>query len=80
MPSHLTLAVHGQLTDCMVPMSCGYKPSPNPRPSITVLDSWYEAFVLIYCLGYAKRSAVHLNFSLVFPKDIIPEVMWIVQM
>lgn len=43
MPSHLAQ----EYFEFMVDSSCGYKRSPNHHSSTTMLDSWYEAFVLI---------------------------------
>ncbi|MEE6527760.1 hypothetical protein FKM82_029362 [Ascaphus truei] len=61
------------------------KTSPNHHPSTTVLDSWYEVFVLICCVWFSPNVALcimtkHLHFGLVCPKDIVPEVLWFVQM
>ncbi|MEE6509716.1 hypothetical protein FKM82_027428 [Ascaphus truei] len=92
MGSHLTLeyfwytdAFRGRLNDCKIPRSYGCKTSPNHHPSITMLDSWYEVFVLICCVWFLPSVALcivakHLHFGLICRKDIVPEVLWFVQM
>ena len=50
-----------------------------------MFDSWYEAFVLICCVWFSPNVLLcvmtkHLHFGLVSPKDIVPEVLWSVQM
>lgn len=49
--------VSGGLYDWKTPSSCCCKASHNHNPSITVLDSWYEVFVLICCLVFSKLGA-----------------------
>lgn len=73
--------VHGWLSACQVPRSCGCTIRPNHHPSTTVLDSWYELIVLILCLVVSQHGPVHvcstakhLHFALTCPKDIVAQV------
>ncbi|MED6275099.1 hypothetical protein CHARACLAT_022986, partial [Characodon lateralis] len=45
--------VHGPLSDCKEPRTCGCRTSPNHHPSFTVPNSWYEVFVLICRLVFS---------------------------
>jgi len=58
---------HSGLNVCKVSRYCSCKTSPNQQPSATVLDSWYEVFVLICCVWFSlnKRLCIitkHLHF------------------
>ena len=47
-----------------------------------MLDSWYEVFVLVWSIFTNFRLGInvkHLHFGLVCPKEIVPEVLWFVQ-
>ena len=86
MASHLNLEYFGiQRSSWWTQRSCGCRTSPNHQPSTTVLDSWYEVFVLICCVWFPPNVLLcirtkHLHFGLVCPKDIVPEVLCFVQM
>lgn len=60
--------------------------SPNHHHITTVVGSWYELFVLIFCMFFSPNlelciKAEHLHFVChVCLKDIFPEVSWFVQM
>ena len=55
-------------SDCKVPWSCSCKASPYRQPSTTVLNIWYEVFVLICCVCFYTNVVLciktkHLYFS-----------------
>ena len=61
------------------------KRNPHHRPSTTVLDSWYEVFVLIYCRWFSSNMLLcimdkYIQFVPVCPNNVYPEVLWLVQM
>jgi len=42
-----------------------------------MLDSWYEVFVLSY-LNVLCIMTKDLHFVVIYPKEIVPEVLWLV--
>lgn len=55
---------------------CGCKTSPNDHPTATMLDSYYNLFVLIYCVWLMLSiMAKHLHIGIFCPNDIDPEVL-----
>lgn len=62
--------VHGQLVDCKVPKSCGFKTGPNNQPSgTTVFNRCNDVFVLICCIFFSPNMVLcimnnHLQFAL----------------
>lgn len=76
--------VHGRFSYCKVLKSYGHKNGPNHHPCITVLDDGYEMFVLT-CCGWFMPSMMqriietYLHFSLLCPKNIVPEALWFVE-
>lgn len=76
--------VHDQLSDWKVPRPHGCKTSTNHDSPTNVLDSWHEIF-LPSCRVRSSPNVVlcfmagHLHFDLLCAKDIVPEVLWFLQ-
>lgn len=65
---------------CPVPVAAKAQITPPPRPSLLVIS--------MKCLSYILFSAnvplcilfKHVLFDLVCPRDIVPELLWVMQM
>lgn len=54
------------------------------HPSTTMCDNWYEVFLLTCCVCFSPGVALciftkHLHFGLIFPGNIVPDVLQFVQ-